>query len=70
METQTQLVIFAGTSFSVGVTDLVMFFAEMRSLPVYNVDPTPRVKNANIVDIAAGAETALVSVCETLGISL
>ena len=34
------------------------------------IDPTPRVTNPKIVNIAAGAETALVKVCEDLGIAL
>jgi NAD-dependent deacetylase len=69
IETQAKLVIFAGTSFSVGLTELVLHFAEQRKLPIFNIDPTPRVDDPNIVHITAGAETALVEVCQELGIT-
>lgn len=68
-ETQAKLVIFIGTSFSVGVTELVLHFAEQRNVPTFNIDPTPRVDTPHIVSIAAGAETALVEVCRALGIA-
>ena len=67
--TQAKLVIFAGTSFSVGVTELVLQFSEMRGVLMFNIDPTPRIDARPIVHIKAGAETALVDVCNELGIS-
>jgi len=65
-----KLVIFAGTSFSVGVTDLVLQSALARRAPVFNIDPAPRVDSRRVVSIAAGAETALVTVCQKLGVSV
>lgn len=64
------VVIFAGTSFSVGVTELVTNFALRRRVPVFNIDPTPRVSEPGITTIAAGAEVALVEVCKRLGVAV
>ena len=69
-ETQAELVIFAGTSFAVGVTALVLEFAEKRGVPIFNVDPTPRIDGGGVITVAAGAEVALVAVCEALGVSV
>jgi NAD-dependent deacetylase len=69
-EVEARLVIFAGTSFSVGVTEHVTHFAQARKVPVFNIDPTPRIHEPGIVSIAAGAEVALVEVCKTLGVAL
>ncbi|MDI3282583.1 Sir2 family NAD-dependent protein deacetylase [Polyangium sp. 15x6] len=69
-QVQAQLVIFAGTSFSVGVTDLVTKLALRRHVPVFNIDPTPRVHERGIMSIAAGAEVALVEVCKRLGVAV
>src|SRR6185436_7407407 len=68
-EEQAQLVLFAGTSFSVGVTDLVLKSALSREVPVFNIDPAPRVDDARVRSIAAGAEVALVEVCKQLGVA-
>jgi len=69
VETEAELVIFAGTSFSVGVTELVLQISRLRDVPVFNIDPTPRVDDSHIVPIAAGSETVLVEVCKELGIA-
>jgi NAD-dependent SIR2 family protein deacetylase len=66
---EAALVIFAGTSFSVGVTDMVMRSAAHRGVPIYNVDPTPRVSHGRVHNIAAGAETVFPALCEMLGVS-
>lgn len=65
---EAQLVIFAGTSFSVGVTDLVLRSARFRNVPVFNIDPAPRVSGDGVMSIAAGAEVVLVEVCKALGL--
>ena len=69
-EVKAKLVIFAGTSFSVGVTDMIVRAAIMRNVPVFNIDPTPRVEHPVITNVAAGAEVALVEVCSRLGLSV
>ncbi|WP_170229227.1 SIR2 family NAD-dependent protein deacylase [Polyangium fumosum] len=66
---QARLVIFAGTSFSVGVTELVTQSARARRVPVFNIDPTPRISKPGIMPIAASAEVALVEVCKRLGVA-
>ena len=70
IETQAKLVVFAGTSFSVGVTDMVLHFGTARNLPIFNIDPQPVLKERSVVNIAAGSEVALVEVCKELGIAL
>jgi len=70
VETQAKLVIVAGTSFSVGVTDLVLHFCSARNVPIFNIDPAPTVKDSHVTNIAAGSEVALVEVCKELGIAL
>ncbi|WP_224243556.1 SIR2 family NAD-dependent protein deacylase [Hyalangium gracile] len=69
-EQEARLVIFAGTSFAVGVTDMVLRAARMRDVPVFNIDPTPRISDDDVTSIAAGAEVALVEVCKALGVAV
>jgi hypothetical protein len=54
----------------VGVTDLVLRSARMGNVPVFNIDPTPRVSGDGVMSIAAGAEVVLVEVCKALGLSV
>jgi NAD-dependent deacetylase len=56
---QAELVVFAGTSLSVGVTDLVLSAARERGAPVFSIDPAAR-PSAEVGAIAAPAEVALV----------
>lgn len=65
--TQAKLVIFAGTSFAVGVTDLVLQGALGRGVPVFNIDPTPRAGTSQVRSVTAPSEVALVELCERLG---
>ena len=63
------LVLFAGTSFAVGVTDLLVRAAARRRLPCFSVDPvgarhTPW---SGIETLAATAETLLPEVSRALG---
>ena len=70
VETQAKLLIFAGTSFSVGVTDLALNFCSRRNVPIFNIDPRPTIQDPGVTNIAAGSEVALVEVCKKLGIAL
>ena len=36
---EAELVLFVGTSFSVGVTDLIVTAAQQRAVPIFNIDP-------------------------------
>ena len=69
-QVKARLVVFAGTSFSVGVTELVTNFALRRRVPVFNIDPTPRIDESGVVSVAAGAEVAFVEVCKRLGVTV
>ena len=65
-EKRAELVIFAGTSFAVGVTDLVLQSALSRRVPVFNIDPTPRVGAGVVRSVAAPSEVALAEVVAAL----
>ena len=65
-----RLVIFAGTSFSVGVTALVLEGALMRGVPVFNIDPDPTIDAEGVRHVAARSEVALVELCGKLGIRI
>lgn len=69
-EREARLVLFVGTSFSVGVTALVVDGARMRGIPIYNIDPTPRIDEDEITHVAMPAEVALVEICKALGAEL
>lgn len=70
VETKAKLVIVAGTSFSVGVTELVLHFCAARNVPIFNIDPAPTVRDTNIINVTGGSEVVLVDVCKELGIAL
>jgi NAD-dependent deacetylase len=59
------LVIFIGTSFSVGVTELVVSAARRRSSPIYNIDPVAAPMRG-ITLISEGSEKALPTLLEEL----
>jgi len=65
-----QLVVFAGTSFSVGVTALVLEGALARDVPVFNVDPSPCLDDDLIRNVVAPSEIALPALCEALRIPI
>lgn len=67
---EAQAVVFIGTSFSVGVTALVLTGANERGVPVFNIDPTPRVSDPGIVHVQAPAEELLVELCTALGATM
>ena len=62
------LVIFAGTSFSVGVTDLVLRQALGWKVPVLSIDPAAEPPWPGVTGVRAGAEEVLPAVCRELGI--
>jgi NAD-dependent deacetylase len=64
---RAEVVLFAGTSFAVGVTDLVLSAARSRGARVFNIDPTPRIAERGVRSIALPAEVALVEVAAQLG---
>lgn len=70
LDKKAKLVIVAGTSFSVGVTNLVLRLCQARQTPIFNIDPAPTVQDSHVTNIAAGSEVALVEVCKELGIAL
>jgi len=65
-----RLVIFVGTSFSVGVTAMVLEGALMRDVPVFNVDPAPQIDDDAIRNVVAPSEVALAELCEELRIEI
>jgi len=65
---QMALAVFAGTSFSVGVTELVLREALGWKLPVVSIDPAGRPPTPGVTTVQAGAEDILPAVCRELGI--
>ena len=65
-----QLVIFAGTSFSVGATALVLQGTLLRGVPVFNIDPAPTIDLDGVRQVVAPSEVALAQLCEGLGIRI
>ena len=56
MAKRAPLVVFAGTSFSVGVTDMILERALRRSARIFSVDPAARPAHRRIEIIAQPAE--------------
>jgi NAD-dependent deacetylase len=67
---RAEVVLFAGTSFAVGVTALVLESALARGVTVYSVDPAGRPPVPGVVPIAQPAEVALPALCAELGAAL
>lgn len=63
---RARLVLFAGTSFSVGITDMILDRALGRGVPVFNIDPSARTPHRRVGVIAEPAETALPSLVTLL----
>lgn len=64
------LAVFAGTSFSVGVTDLVLREALGWKLPVISIDPAGRPPTPGVTVVRSAAEDLLPAVCSDLGAGL
>jgi NAD-dependent deacetylase len=65
--TSSDAVLFIGTSFSVGVTDMIVSAAVKRNRPVMSVDPAALAPVPGVVSLQARAEEILPAVCEALG---
>jgi NAD-dependent deacetylase len=61
------LLLFVGTSLSVGATELVLCEATRRAVPAWSIDPDA-VARAKLRPVAEPAERLLPAVCERLGI--
>jgi len=61
-------VLFVGTSFSVGVTDLILRAALGRDVPVLSIDPAPALV-PGLVSLQARAEELLPAVVQALAAS-
>ena len=61
------IVIFAGTSFAVGITAMVLELASDNAASVYSIDPTPRHANRAVRDVVAPAELAFPALMASLG---
>jgi NAD-dependent deacetylase len=59
-------VLFVGTSFSVGVTDLILGAARERGRPVLSVDPATAAPMPGIESLRVRAEELLPAACEAL----
>jgi NAD-dependent deacetylase len=59
-------VLFVGTSFSVGVTDLILSTAHERGRPVLSIDPSTTTVLPGIEMMCARAEELLPATCEAL----
>lgn len=64
---RAEVVLFVGTSFAVGVTELVLDAALARGAPVFSVDPAARAPAGGVTAIVEPAEVALPAVCAELG---
>jgi NAD-dependent SIR2 family protein deacetylase len=61
------LVLFAGTSFSVGVTEVILREALGWKIPAFSIDPAPVSAPAGLTVLRAPAEELLPEVCRRLG---
>ncbi|MDY7095610.1 MAG: Sir2 family NAD-dependent protein deacetylase [Acidobacteriota bacterium] len=64
------LVLFVGTSFSVGVTEMALRSGILWKTPMYSIDPSATVRMNRLTSLDAQAETLLPQVCEALGAEL
>lgn len=62
-----RVVVFVGTSFAVGVTDMILERALSRGAAVFSIDPAARAPHRRVQQIAAPAEQALPDLCAALG---
>jgi NAD-dependent deacetylase len=62
-----EAVLFVGTSFSVGVTDLLLHSALERGAPVFSIDPASPAPSSAVVSLRVRAEDMLPALCARLG---
>jgi NAD-dependent deacetylase len=61
------VVLFVGTSFSVGVTELVLDLGLARRVPIFSVDPAGITPHPRVFPIAVRAEEAMPALAKALG---
>lgn len=67
LATQAAAILFVGTSFSVGVTDMYLRTGGQRGIPMYSVDPSANAESwPGLRTLAAPAEELLPAVCAML----
>jgi len=59
--------LFVGTSFSVGVTDMILTSALARRCPVLSIDPAASASTLDVRSLLVPAEEVLPAACEALG---
>lgn len=66
---KADLVLFVGTSFSVGVTDAVMWAAATRRVPIFSIDPAAptTARDLPVTCLSAQSEELLPELCTTVG---
>ncbi len=69
---ESDLMLFVGTSFAVGVTDLLLQLGTRKRLQIFSIDPAISRAPfwASVASLQAPAEDLLPAVCRELGISL
>jgi NAD-dependent deacetylase len=67
--TSAELVVFAGTSLSVGVTQLIYEAALERGVPAFSIDPAATAL-PGVIAVRAPSEIALVELCTGLGVAV
>lgn len=63
---RASVVLFAGTSFAVGITDMILERALSRGAPVFSIDPAARAPHPRVTVIPAAAEDSLPALCRAL----
>ncbi len=64
------MVLFVGTSFSVGVTEMVLQAGILWKLPMVTIDPSSTLQMRGLEVISARAEEVLPAACERLGLNV
>ncbi len=64
---RAQVVLFAGTSFAVGVTDMILARGLSRGAAIFSIDPVGRPPHPRVQAITTPAEQALPALCHALG---
>ncbi|MCB9568949.1 MAG: RNA polymerase subunit sigma [Myxococcales bacterium] len=62
------VVLFVGTSFAVGITDMILERALARGRAIFSIDPSGRSPHRAVEVLAEAAEAALPELCRRLGV--